>query len=169
VRFAASAIEVESLDDRHDRTAFHCGREALDRYFRQQATQDIRRGLARVFVAVTMARPEMVLGYYTLNAASISPSDLPREAARRLPGYPVPAALIGRLAVDLSVSRQGLGGVLLADAIGRAERAAIMVAMFAVVVDPIDENAQSFYAAFGFHSLQGPQKRMFLTLARQKR
>lgn len=78
----------------------------------------------------------------------------------------VPAALIGRLAVNKSVARRGLGGVLLADAINRSMVAAQTVAMWAVAVDPIDEAARRFYAAFGFQALTG-SKRMFLTFSRR--
>lgn len=79
----------------------------------------------------------------------------------------VPAALIGRLAVNKSVARRGLGGVLLADAINRSMVAAAQtVAMWAVAVDPIDEAARRFYAAFGFQALTG-SKRMFLTFSRR--
>lgn len=167
MRFADASIRIEPLGEIHDRAAFSCGKEPLDRYLRQQATQDIRRGVASVFVAVAPERPERILGFFTLSAASIVPSDLPAETAKRLPRHPIPAALIGRLAVDRSVARRGLGGILLADAIEKARTAAATVAMAAVAVDPIDDEARSFYTAFGFRSLEGPQHRMFLALPRR--
>lgn len=167
MRFADASIRIEPLGGVHDRAAFSCGKEPLDRYLRQQATQDIRRGVASVFVAVAPERPEHILGFFTLSAASIVPSDLPPETAKRLPRHPIPAALIGRLAVDRSVMGRGLGGILLADAIDKAATAAATVAMAAVAIDPIDDEARSFYAAFGFRSLEGPQRRMFLALSRR--
>jgi len=166
VRFANASIRIEPLGSFHDRVAFSCGKEPLDRYLRQQATQDIRRGVASVFVAVNPEEAGRILGYFTLSAAAIVPLDLPPENARRLPRHPIPAALIGRLAVDRGVARRGLGGILLADAMQKAIAAAQIVAMSAIVVDPIDGEARSFYAAFGFRSLQGPQTRMFLALPR---
>jgi GNAT superfamily N-acetyltransferase len=167
VTFPDGSIRIGPLGTIHDRAAFSCGKESLDRYIREQATQDIRRGVASVFVAVMPDQPERNLGFFTLSAASIVPSDLPPEIAKRLPRHAVPAALIGRLAVDRGVARRGLGGILLADAMGKAMAAAATVAMSAIVVDPIDDEARSFYAAFGFRSLQGPQQRMFLTLPRR--
>ncbi len=86
--------------------------------------------------------------------------------AKRLPRHPIPAALGGRLAVDRNFAGRGLGSVLLADAVQKAIAAAETVAMTVVVVDPIDDAARAFYSAFGFGSLQGPQRRMFLTLPR---
>jgi len=50
------------------------------------------------------------------------------------------------------------------DAVEKAKVAARTIAITVIVVDPIDDTAESFYAAFGFRSLQGPQRRMFLTL-----
>jgi GNAT superfamily N-acetyltransferase len=165
VTFPAGSIRIEPLSKAHDRTAFSCGKEPLDRYIGQQASQDVRRGVASVFVAVAPDRPDLILGFFTLSAASIVPADLPPEIAKRMPRHLIPAALIGRLAVDRGAARQGLGGILLADAIQKAVTAAETVAMAAIVVDPIDDDARSFYAKFGFRSLQGPQHRMFLTLS----
>jgi len=91
-------------------------------------------------------------------------SDLPPEVAKRLPRHPIPAALVGRLAVDRGFARRGLGSILLADAVKKTMTAAETVAMTVVIVDPIDETARAFYAAFGFRCLQGPRQQMFLTL-----
>lgn len=164
----AGSLRIETLGPEHDRGAFACGVESLDRYLRQQASQDMRRATARVFVAVLPDHPGRILGFYTLSAATIVAADLPPEIAKRLPKYPVPAALIGRLAVDRSVARRGIGGVLLADAVKKAMLAAETVAMTAIVVDPLDDAARQFYAAFGFQSLLGPERRMFLTLPSAK-
>ncbi|MBI3514112.1 MAG: GNAT family N-acetyltransferase [Proteobacteria bacterium] len=159
-------MDIEPLESLHDRGAFSCGKESLDRYLRQQATQDIRRGVANVFVAVAPQERGRILGFFTLSAVSVVPTELPADIAKRLPRYPIPAGLIGRLAVDRSVARRGLGGILLSDAIQKAMTAAEIVAMSAIVVDPIDDEARAFYSAFGFRSLEGPQHRMFLTLSR---
>jgi len=164
VTWVPGSLQIVLLNADHDRTAFACGVEALDRYIREQAAQDMRRGTARVFVLTTIDRPDRLLGYYTLSAASIVAQELPAGIAKRLPKYPIPAALIGRLAVAHNVARQGLGRLLLADAIKKAMLAGELVAITAVVVDPIDDTARDFYMDFGFQSLLGPQQRMFLTL-----
>lgn len=162
--FAADSIQIEPLDAHHDRSSFSCGNEALDRYIREQAGQDARRNTARVFVAVTLDRPDHILGFFTLSAATVAAADLPPALEKRLPRHPIPAALIGRLAVDQTVAGQGLGSVLLADAVKKTKVAAETVAMSVIVVDPIDDGAQRFYAAFGFQSLRGPQHRMFMAI-----
>ena len=166
MKLADGSVRIEPLAPRHDRTSFRCGNDSLDRYIREQASQDVRRGLASVFVAVMPEQPERILGYLTLSATSVAASDLPPDAAKRLPRYPIPAALLGRLAVDQGFARRGLGGILVADAVKKAMEAAATVAITVVVVDPIDERARAFYSAFGFRRLEGPQRRMFLALSR---
>lgn len=164
MNWAADSLRIEALQPDHDRQAFDCGVVSLNRYLHEHSSQDRRRGTARVFVAVPVDQAQRVLGFFTLSAATVTTSDLPPDVARRLPKYPVPAALVGRLAVDRRVAGQGLGSLLLADAVRKAMLAAETVAMMALVVDPIDEAARRFYAAFGFRSLLGPEQRMFLTL-----
>jgi ribosomal protein S18 acetylase RimI-like enzyme len=113
--------------------------------------------------------PKRIAGFFTLSAAWVVASDLPPEVAKRLPRHPIPAALVGRLAVDSGFARRGLGGILLADAVKKTMAAAETVAMTVVIVAPIDDAARAFYAAFGFRSLQGPRRHMFLTLPRTSR
>ena len=154
---------IEPLERRHDRTAFSCGLPELDRYLARQAGQDIRRRIARVFVC-TAGNADAVLGFYTLSALSIDLSSLPEELSRKLPRHPVPCALVGRLAVDRSVQGQGLGRLLLADAVKRVAAARETVAMHALIVDAANDEAQRFYEEFGFSSLTDDPMRLFLPL-----
>ena len=155
---------VEALERRHDRSRFACGSAPLDRYIRELALQDVRRRTARVFVAVPNGGAE-VAGFYTLSAGSIARGDLPEREARRLPRYPVPVALLGRLAVDRGYGGRGLGASLLADAFRRVARAGETVAVYAMVVDAKDERAQAFYERFGFVRLPDAGRRLFLPMA----
>ena len=164
--FGASSIRIELLASHHARSIFRCGQESLDRYIREQATQDARRDIARVFVATATDDPSRILGFFTLSATSIAATDLPPEIGKRLPRYPVPAALIGRLAVDQEFARQGLGGILTTEALKKAAAASETVAVNVMVVDPIEGAAHAFYAAFGFRGLREPSRRMFLNLPR---
>ena len=75
-------LVIEPLGLDHDRTAFTCGREALDLYLKQQASQDIRRRLARVFVCTEPGTPA-ILDFYTLSVLSIDISVLPPHPHRR--------------------------------------------------------------------------------------
>ena len=127
---------VEPLWRHHDRDGFSCGNETLDRYLKEIARQDAHRLVAAPFVLVDETAPKIILGFYTLSASSVSLRDLPEEVAHKLPAYPnVPVTLLGRLAVDQSARGQGLGRMLLADAIKRSIGASNEIAIHAMVVD----------------------------------
>lgn len=144
-------LAVIPLDDGHDRAAFACGVETLDRYFHTQAGQDVRRRANGVFVLADKVQPERVLGYYTLCATALPPGDVPEAARKHIPRYPlVSATLIGRLAVAKDRQGQRLGAVLLGDALRRALASAQTVGSSMIVVDALDEGAAGFYAAHGF-------------------
>jgi GNAT superfamily N-acetyltransferase len=151
----------------HDRSSFSSGVEALDRYLRRQATQDIRRHLANCFVALTVGSTS-IAAYYTLSSASVALTDLPAEQAKRLPRYPVmPAALIGRFAVDRQYRGRGLGAALLFDAIARAARSE--AAVYAIIVDAKDETAARFYSHHGFLPFESRPGALFLPVATANR
>ncbi|HXW25251.1 MAG TPA: GNAT family N-acetyltransferase [Xanthobacteraceae bacterium] len=153
---------IEPLGDQHDRAAFSCGIDALDRYFRVQAGQDSRKRIASCFVLV--AADGSAAGYYTLSATGIALVDLPPDLARKLPRYPlVPATLMGRLAVDHRQRGRGFGELLLFDAFSRTLRSEI--ASYAFVVDAKDDAARAFYEKYGFKRLPSADRRLFLPLA----
>lgn len=134
-----------------DRESFSCGAESLDRYFKTQAGQDVRRKANAVFVLVVATQPQGVLGYFTLCATALSQGDVPEAARKHLPRYPlVSATLIGRLAVAKDHQGRGLGATLLAEALRRAYESAHTVGSAMVVVDALDERAARFYSAHDF-------------------
>jgi ribosomal protein S18 acetylase RimI-like enzyme len=141
-------FRIENLTAAHDRTGFSSGVEPLDKYFREQVSQDMRRRVTACYVAIE-AETNRLAGFYTLAAGSIPLADVPKTLARRLPRYQtVPVARLGRLAVNLSYRGQKLGGALLWDAMLRAIRSE--VAVFAIVVDAKDDQAAAFYQHHGF-------------------
>lgn len=160
---AEPPLVIEPLGSHHDRTAFSCGEPALDAYLQRQASQDIRRRVAQVFVAIGEV-PEKITGYYSLSAASFEKDELPPASAKRLPHYPVPAAMLGRLAIDRAQQGRGLGETLLLDAIRRVVRASATIAMYAIIVDAKNERAHEFYEHYGFRAFAGEPRRLFLPL-----
>ncbi len=159
-----SDYRIEALGPGHRRDNFSSGSEALDRYLRERAGQDVRRRIASPFVLISAATGD-IAGYYTLSATSLSLTALPDELTRKLPRHPtVPATLLGRLAVHSEYQGRGGGAALLADAIQRAARNEI--ASFALVVDAKDERARSFYEHHGFVGFRDDTRRLFLPLAR---
>jgi GNAT superfamily N-acetyltransferase len=156
------AYRIRPLDDDAQTADFDCGEEALDEYLQRYATQDIKRGVARVFVASLAEQPQVVAGFYTLSAASIAAESLPEKWRKKLPRYPVPVALLGRLAVSLHCHGQGLGSILLADACQRVVAASQTLAVAAMVVDAKSPQAGAFYQHFGFIELPGQPGRWML-------
>lgn len=156
-------LVIEPLGSHHDRVGFSCGEPALDAYLRHQASQDIRRRVAQVFVAIARA-PEVIAGYYSLSATSFARTELPPELSKRLPHYPVPAAVLGRLAVDHRHQGRGLGENLLMDAARRVLRASAALAIYAIVVDAKNERARAFYKRYGFREFPETPRRLFLPL-----
>lgn len=154
---------VEPLARNHDREGFDCGIPELNAYLRHQAGQDTRRGVSRVYVARDRGASK-VLGYYTLSAASFSKKGLPGNEARRLPHYPIPAALLGRLAVDRTCQGRGLGKYLLFDAFHRVLHAAETLAAYALVVDAKNEDACAFYEHYGFLRFSNTPSRLFIPI-----
>jgi ribosomal protein S18 acetylase RimI-like enzyme len=155
-------FRFEALSDNHDRAAFCCGDDALDRYFQTQATQDIRRRITNCFVVVEVATGR-VAAYYTLSAASIPLVDRPEET-KRLPRYPtLPTVRIGRLAVDRRFQRRGLGELMPMNAVHRTIQDA--AAAFALLVDAKNDLAAAFYRRYGFRPVAGKPRTLFLPLA----
>jgi predicted GNAT family N-acyltransferase len=155
------AFRLEALGE-HDRSAFSSSVIQLDRYLREQASQDVRRHVANCFVAVEVSTGR-IAAYYTLAATSISLTDLPPAHAKRLPRYPVvPAGLIGRLAVDTGFRARSLGHAMLGDAIRRAVRSE--AAIFAVLIEAKDDTAANFYRKHGFTPLVDRPYNLFLPI-----
>lgn len=160
-----SEAAIEPLGKHHDRAAFRCGSETLDRYLHQQARQDADKRVAAPFVAVRPADTARVLGYYTLSASVVVLQDLPTELANKLPRYPqMPVTLLGRLAVDLSARGQGLGELLLMDALHRSLMHATHIAAMAVMVDAKDDVAAAFYRHYSFSPLPAHPRRLYLPM-----
>lgn len=159
---SGAPFQLALLNGAHDRASFNSGSQPLDRYLREQVTQDVRRRVAACFVA--LANGSQIAGYYTLASASLLLKDLPASTSKKLPRYPtVPAVRMGRLAIDQTFRGQGLGGALLADALSRAARSEI--AAYALMVDAKDEPVAGFYHHHGFIALPDSPHTLFLPLA----
>lgn len=158
------------LGRQHDRATFTCGEESLDRYLREQAGQDERRGLARPFVLVGAGEAEQaekvpIVAYYTLSSHAVLRRDFAASDVRGVIYDHVPAILLGRLAVSSAKQGQGLGGVVLAAAVEHAGVLAAQLGVRVVVVDALHERAAAFYQHHGFTPFEDQPLRLFLKLA----
>jgi GNAT superfamily N-acetyltransferase len=152
---------IEPLKSSHVRASFCCGQPSLDQFLQTSVSQYDRRRIGRTYVAVRPGE-SVVLGYYTLAASSIQVPSLPEALARKLPRHAIPSILLGRLAVDQSVRGQGLGRLLLIDALSTCLDISRRVGVFAVEVHAIDADARAFYLKFGFGLLTDNEDHLVL-------
>ncbi|MDP3234453.1 MAG: GNAT family N-acetyltransferase [Myxococcales bacterium] len=153
-------LRFEVLQPSHDRANFSSGTPAIDEWFRLRASQDQRRHVAQVFVALL---GDKVVGFYSLSMFTLSLDTLPPALAKKLPRYEaIPAAIVGRLARAESARGTGLGDLLLADAIKRILAASETVAAYAIVVDAKDQRGKRFSEEHGFIALASRPHRLFL-------
>ncbi len=157
-------LNIQPLSGRHNRSQFQSGGVELDRWFHQTAQQHQKRGISKTFVAVDDAQPGCILGYYALTACEVLTHELPVELAKRLPRR-VPGIRLGRLAVAEANQGQGLGELLLMDAIRRSRMVLQHVGVHALFVDAKDTQAAAFYLRYGFLQLPDQPLQLVLVLA----
>lgn len=150
----------------HDREGFDCGVQALDEYIRRFAEQHRRRGISSVFILTDSARPEYILGYYTLSAAEVDAARLAEADRKKLPRYPVPCFRMGRLACRADQRGRGLGKLLVGCAVDRCLKARQQVAAYALIVDAKDNSSAAFYVHFGFKPFLDAKRTLYLPLGR---
>lgn len=135
-------------------SGFRCGKHPLDDYFKRHALKNDEAGISRAYVLRRADDDETslprVLGFYTLSMAVVTAEQAARAVEMKLPKYPLPCALIGRLAVDERAQGRRLGEKLLVDALQRVVDAANMLGCIGVIVDAKDDGAEKFYAKYDF-------------------
>ena len=153
---------IELLDKKHNRKDFDCGKELLNNYLKIQAGQDVKRKLSACFV-LAENETKIIQGYYTLSNNSIPLSSFSEQIQKKLPkSYTsIPTTLLGRLAIDKKYQRKGIGKILLIDALKRSYGISEEIGSFGIVVDPIDDEAKSFYQKYDFIELPD-SKKMFI-------
>ena len=147
----------------HDRSAFDCGVPSLNDWLATKVGQLEKKDLARTYVLVASGSA-VVRGFYALSNHIVVFDSLPTDQAKGLPQVDIPVVLIGRLAIDLTMQRQGLGEFLLIDALRRAEYLATKIGVRAVEVDAIDDTAKHFYERYGFIPLSDDPNHLFLLM-----
>lgn len=157
---------IEKLTKRHDRDAFDCGEETLNIYLRRYARQNTTRGISTTYVLVREGEIR-VLAYYAISTGQVEREAVPEE--HTLPRYPVPTIRIGRLATDLTVQGEGIGRLMLADAVRRAITIAEEIGVYAIEVDAINDNARAFYLRYGFETLLDDRQHLFMPIKQARR
>jgi hypothetical protein len=153
------------------KSGFSCGMRALDDYFGRHAVANDRAGVGRAYVLRRVETDATdlptVLGFYTLSMANAESAQISTALAMKLPKYPMPVALIGRLAIDTRAQGRRLGELLLLDAVRRVVDASDLVGCIGIVVDAKNASAEQFYAKYDFVTVNAESwpHRMFLAIA----
>lgn len=167
-------LVIEPLDTKtHDRVAFSSGVEQVDSFLQRRAGKLVKGETARVFVALDPHQsPGGILGFYSINAHSVHCGKLPNRYRRYAqPDGSIPSAFIGMIGVDQSAQRQGVGGILLTDALKRAFLVSQQIGTTVVMLDILDcgnpdaiARRQQLYEGYGFKSLDSDPLRMFMPM-----
>jgi len=158
--------QIISLEKKHKKNEFNCGNENLNNYLKKYARQNHEKGIAKTFVAISNSKNDLkVKGYYTLSASIIEFESLPKTYQKKLPAYPIPTLLIGKLAVDKTCQGLGLGTELLINALHRAVKTSLEIGIFAVRVDAIDLQTQKFYLKYEFIPFEDQELSLFLPIS----
>ncbi len=162
-------LKIVPLDPSiHDRGAFSCGHDGVDRYLKSTAAQAAQYFKAATFVLLGLDAPQRILGFFTLVPHAYRDGELDQTTARALKVHKlqqIPMIMLGQLGVVVDLKGRGLGKMLLWEALSRAYAAATEIGGVAVITDPIDNEAASFYARYSFETLhKEPFHRMILPM-----
>jgi GNAT superfamily N-acetyltransferase len=157
-------LRIELLSRGHDREGFSCGERGLGDYLKRTARQHNDKGIARTFVLVNSDNPARILGFFTLASCEVVAVELPPEYAKKYPRK-APAAKLARLAVARDRQRQGLGGLMMVEAMRRTLSVAENIGIIGFFVDAKNLGAREYYEQFGFVALPNRPLALFLPLA----
>lgn len=155
------------LDTTYDRDDFDCGVPELNKFLKNDARQQQSKNLNRTFVLTNdKDNPLKILAYYSISMCEVTLYSLPESYKKKLPRYPIPAARIGRLAVDQEQQKNGFGKLCLIDALKRIKIVSSSIGVYAVIVDAKNDKARGFYEYYGFISFVDDPLSLFIPLSR---
>jgi GNAT superfamily N-acetyltransferase len=136
----------ELRGDAHVLEGFDCGTEPLTRWLTERARRNQAEGSSRTWVVTD---GERVVAYYASSTAVVMRADATRRAARNQPD-PLPALLLGRLAVDRKYQGCGLGAACLKHFILKSIEVSQITGVRVLLVHAKDAAAADFYLRYGF-------------------
>lgn len=139
----------EPIAKKHDRDSFDCGEPELNEFLRKHARQSHERGGAKTFLAVDKVDGKSILGFYSLCPADLEYARAPETIRKGLARHDVPVFRLARLAVNLAVQGQGLGGELVLAAGRRCTLAAAEVGGVAMLIDAKSKRVANWYKSYG--------------------
>ncbi len=158
------SYRITGLNSRHDRAAFDCGEPALNDYLQRYSTQNQKQGLSTTHI-MEQKDGGAIIGYFSLSVGSIQPEELPINETKRIPRYVdrPPILHLTRLAVDKHYRGQGMGGLLLTEALLMCHSVQDIAGFTAIIVDAKHDKAKAFYLHYGFIPTVDAELRLFMT------
>lgn len=156
-----NGLRIEPLQASHRLDGFDCGEGSLNRFLVRFAWVNQRANASRTYVALD---GEEIVGFHTLVVGEVRPEQAPERIRKGLANHPIPIMVLARLAVASKHQGKGLGAGLLKDAIGRTLAAAEIAGIRTLMVHAKDEQAQAFYAHFGFRPSPSDALHLFVLL-----
>ena len=161
---------VELNRNVHDRDSFDCGKAELNTFLHTKAAKHMAAGISRTLLLPGLtALPNgkfPICSFYTIAPCSIQRETLPSQLAKKLPHYPIPVFLLAQLAVHTEYQSQRLGEVTLTKALENLRQVNAHMRAYAVIVDCLNEEAESFYRKYDFDYLcdHNDRRRLFLSM-----
>lgn len=156
-------LKIESLNKQHARNRFDCGVNELNLYLRNTARQHLTKGISRTFVLIDDTVPSEILGFFTLSSCEVRAEKLPEQYAKKYP-LTAPAAKLARLAIAKTNQREGLGTLLMLNAVERIITVSENLGIIGFFVDAKNQSAKTFYEQFGFIPLPDNPLELFLPM-----
>lgn len=155
----------EPITRSHRRQEFDCGDMAINEFLRRYARQSHELNAAKTFCAIDDGDPGRILGFYTVAPSAVTHDSVPESMTRGLARHEVAGFKLARIATDLTVAGQGLGGQLLAAAALRCLRTASEVGGVLLIIDAKGERAANWYASYGAEPLKDQPLTLVMPLA----
>jgi GNAT superfamily N-acetyltransferase len=155
----------EPIAKSHHRQAFDCGDAQMNAFLHRYARQSHEQNASKTFCAIADNEPGRILGFYTIAPAAVAHENVPETMTKGLARHDVYGFKLARIATDVTVARQGLGGQLLAAAALRCRRAAGEVGGVLLIIDAKNERAADWYASYGAEPLKDKPLTLVMPLA----
>lgn len=135
------------LDQSHTVDGFDCGDLALNRWLTSRALSNQHGGSSRTWVVTDEVG--QVVAFYASSTATVLHRGAIGKHRRNQP-EPLPALLLGRLAVDLKHAGEGLGEALVKHFLLKALEVARLVGVRVLLVHAATRDVAEFYGQYGF-------------------
>ena len=143
---------------------FDCGEDSLNRWLVEKAWKNHVAGNSKTYV---VNDGERVVAYYSLHVGSVY-HELLSAADKRNSPDPVPAIVIGRLAVDLKHQGKGIATYLIQFIYSQVLLLSEKVGAKLLIVNAIDADVVDFYVNLGFKASKIEPLLLLLSVSKLK-